>query len=133
PDAPEYVARAEAAKQAAADRAEQLDIEDQEHDELLVARAESVRRRKLVAVAHADETAAAFDRLRNPDRPVTPKVSLRKRRKPAAVPEPSVTPPPADAASETCRRCGRALSPVLQPYGQHVGDCTGRDRPVPRN
>jgi hypothetical protein len=120
PDAPEYAARAEAAKQAAAERDEQLAIEDQEHAELAAARAEFVRRRKLVAVAHADETAAAFDRLRNPDRPVRTRVSLRKRPKPATVPAPRITPPPPEAASPTCRTCSGKLDTALIPYGRHA-------------
>lgn len=50
------------------------------------------------------------------------KVSLRKplKVKPMAL---SVTPPPAGAASTTCRVCGGKLDPALRPYGQHVGDC----------
>lgn len=120
PDAPEYAARAESAKQAAADRDAQLAIEDQEHDELAAARAEYLRRRQLVAVAYADETAAAFERLANPDRTVTPKVSLRKRPKPAHVPAPRLTPPPPEAASPTCRTCSGKLDSALIPYGRHA-------------
>ncbi|MEV6081582.1 hypothetical protein AB0L80_41835 [Streptomyces sp. NPDC052069] len=119
PDAPEYTARAEAAKQTAADADAQLAIEDQEHDELLVARTEFERRRALAMTARADEVAGAVDRFRHGQSTV-PKVSLRKRKKAAPVPAPRVVQPPAAAASTTCRVCSGPLADAMVPYGRHA-------------
>ncbi|MFI6730912.1 protein rep [Streptomyces atratus] len=120
PEAPQYVARAEATKQAAADGGAQLAIEDQEHDEHARARADFIRQRNLATTARADDIAAALDRVRHPDRVVPQRVSLRKRRKPVLVDAPEVTPPPPGAASPTCRSCGGRLAPALVPYGHHM-------------
>lgn len=128
-DAPEYEARAAATKQAAEDLVEQLHDEDQEHDELAAARAEFIRRRELATTARATDIAVALDRVRHPGQAVASKVSLRKRFRPNLAPLTIEAPDP-DAWSETCRRCNGQLATMLQPYGQHVADCTRRDAPT---
>jgi hypothetical protein len=120
PDAPEYVARAERTKQATEQREARQAEGDQEHEELATARAEFIRRRRAAHADRAAETAAALDRVRNPDRPVIPKVSLRKPRKPKSAPAPCIAPPPPEAASPTCRSCGGKLAASLVPYGRHA-------------
>lgn len=120
PKAPEYEARVTAMKQAAQFVAEQLLDEDQEQNELAAAQAESARRRKLVATARAADITAALERVRNPDRHVRPKVSLRKPYKPKPDDRPAVASPPPAAASPTCRTCSGKLDRALIPYGRHA-------------
>ncbi len=77
--------------------------------------------------ARKDELAVALDRVRHPKQEFRPKVSLRKPLKPEPVSAEVAAPPPG-AASPVCRRCNGKLAPVLQPWGQHAGDCLPSDR-----
>lgn len=80
--------------------------------------------------ARTEELAASLDRVRQPKKEaIRPTISLRKRLKPKPVTVDVKTPPPG-AASPVCRRCKGKLAPVLQPWGQHPGDCLRVDTAV---
>ncbi|MER5417894.1 hypothetical protein [Streptomyces virginiae] len=82
--------------------------------------------RRAATEARADDVAASLDRVRNPRQETRPKVSLRKPFKAKPTTRTIATPPPG-AASPVCRRCGGKLAPILQPYGEHAGDCLRKD------
>ncbi|MBD3550583.1 hypothetical protein [Streptomyces sp. JV180] len=80
--------------------------------------------------ARTNELAASLDRVRQPKKEaIRPTISLRKPLKPKPVTVDVKTPPPG-TASTVCRRCKGKLAPVLQPWGQHPGDCLRVDTAV---
>ena len=79
--------------------------------------------RRAANADRTDELDAAIDRIRNPRREVPHTASVREPLTVEPAPRRAVTPPPPGAASTRCRRCNGPLAPVLQPYGQHAGDC----------
>ncbi|MFC9596118.1 hypothetical protein ACFTUC_40790 [Streptomyces sp. NPDC056944] len=104
--------------------AEQLALQEQR--EPSPAEQEYRKAHRAADEARADDVAAALDRIRNPHQETRPKVSLRKPFKAKPIARAITTPPPG-AASPVCRRCGGKLAPVLQPYGEHAGDCLRKD------
>ncbi|MFE3866201.1 hypothetical protein ACFXPT_38245 [Streptomyces goshikiensis] len=104
--------------------AEQLAL--QEEKELPAAVAAYRKARRAANEARSDDVAAALDRVRNPRQEIRPTANLREPFKPEPITT-TVEPPPPGAASTECRRCGGKLAPVLQPYGQHAGDCLRED------
>jgi hypothetical protein len=108
--------------------AEQLAL--QEERKPSPAEAEFRAARRAATEARADDVAAALDRIRNPRQEVRPKVSLRKPLKAKPTAARTLAPPPPGAASPVCRSCGGKLAPVLQPYGEHMGNCLSKDEPA---